>query len=107
MCCLECLIGDWAVTTVSTHAVGVFFVLPLCSLHASAFGFVKAQVFFFTAGEPGMASFSTRWCGLLVLPLLCVRGPVAAFVVPLVRMICATTSVRGLLAGPPQFLDEL
>lgn len=25
MCCLECLIGDWAVTTVSTHVVGVFF----------------------------------------------------------------------------------
>ena len=69
--------------------------------------FCQSPVFFFTAGEPGMASFSTRWCGLLVLPLLCVRGPVAAFVVPLVRMICATTSVRGLLAGPPQFLDEL
>lgn len=66
MCCLECVNGDWAVTTVSTHAVGVFLVLPLCSLHASAFGFVKAQVFFFTAGEPGMASFSTDgvdcWC---------------------------------------------
>ena len=59
MCCLECLIGDWAVTTVSTHAVGVFLVLPLCSLHASAFGFVKAQFFFVTAGEPGRASFST------------------------------------------------
>jgi len=35
------------------------FVLPLCSLHASAFGFVKAQVFFVTSGEPGRASFST------------------------------------------------